>query len=714
MDFSMISHDQENWRNPLKPFHRSSLISSFLKAHRLRFFNNQYAVRSCNYDFLKYVLTGIDDSEGKNHEYLKLKSQMMYLFYNRYWIHTQYSEKDFSGKYLLSEKRKKHSPCLTKDSEKYLRSEKRKKHSPCLTKDSEKYLRSEKRKKHSPCLTKDSEKYLRSEKRKKHSPCLTKDSEKYLRSEKRKKHSPCLTKDSEKYLRSEKRKKHSPCLTKCFEKGPMYRNYQRNSVFSTLSKLKQFQPYIIQLLLTRTGHEYLNLIFLDTFLDLLAILRRSPKFLQFVSIFHDIRDGSKRILREKLCLSPRNPIREILSKCRHNFLVHVCEDILENESPLISTHLREFFVLNLILLLVTGYLVQTHLVFVSRFSNELQTEFEEVKSLMIPSYMIELEKLLDRYPISELNSFGLKDMFLVALKQLGNFLEERRGSASAGNMPRGGGPAYVVKSIRSKKNDLNLIDLIRIIPNPINRIAFLRNTRHLSHTSKAIYTLIRKRKNLNSDWIDDKIESWILNSDFIADKEREFMVQFSTLTTEKRIDQILRSLTNSDRLSKNNSGYQMIEQPGTIYLRNLIDIHKKNLLNYEFNTSCLAERRIFLAHYQTITYSETPCGANLLHFPSHGKPFSLRLTVSPPRGILVIGSIGTGRSYLVKYLATNSYVPFITVSVNKFLDNYPKGFDINDLFDEDDDDDDLFDEREGTIYSLLPRTEDRGIAGEPP
>lgn len=673
MDFSMISHDQENWRNPLKPFHRSSLISSFLKAQRLRFvptgrswkfvkdvridsegkhesfkfqfqvrleaprLNNQYAGRSWKYDFIKYVrteydITAMDYStamaflEGKNKyfKYLLLKSKMMDLFYNchRYWIHTQYSEK--------------------------------------------------------------SEKYLRKD-----------FSEKHLRKD-----------FSEKYLRSEKTKKHSPCLTKCFEKGPMYRNYQRNSVFSTLSKLKQFQPYIIQLLFTWTGHEYLNLIFLDTFLDLLAILRRSPKFQQFVSIFHDIRDGSKRILREKLCLSPRNPISEISSKCLHNFLVHVCEDILENESPLISTHLREFFVLILILLLVTGYLVQTHLFFVSRFSNELQTEFEEVKSLMIPSYMIELEKLLDRYPISELNSFGLKDMFLVALKQLGNFLEERRVSASAGNMPRGGGPAYGVKSIRSKKKDLNLIDLIRIIPNPINRIAFLRNTRHLSPTSKAIYTFIRKRKNVNSDWIDDKIESWILNSNFIADKEREFMVQFSTLTTEKRIDQILLSLTNSDRLSKNNSGYQMIEQPGTIYLRNLIDIHKKDLLNYEFNTSCLAERRIFLAHYQTMTYSETPCGANGLDFPSHGKPFSLRLAVSPPRGILVIGSIGTGRSYLVKYLATNSYVPFITVSLNKFLDNYPKGFDINDLFD--DDDDDLFDEREGTIYSLLPRNEDSG------
>ncbi|KAJ7941091.1 Protein Ycf2, partial [Quillaja saponaria] len=307
-----------------------------------------------------------------------------------------------------------------------------------------------------------------------------------------------------------------------------------------------------------------------------------------------------------------------------------------NESPLISTHLRspnvrEFLYSILFLLLVAGYLVRTHLLFVSRAYSELQTEFEKVKSLMIPSYMIELRKLLDRYPTSELNSFWLKNLFLVALEQLGDSLEEIRGSASGGNMLWGGGPAYGVKSIRSKKKYLNLIDLISIIPNPINRIAFSRNTRHLSHTSKAIYSLIRKRKNVNGDWIDDKIESWVSNSDSIDDKEREFLVQFSALTTEKRIDQILLSLTHSDHLSKNDSGYQMIEQPGAIYLRYLVDIHKKYLMNYEFNTSCLAERRIFLAHYQTITYSQTSCGANSFHFPSHGKPFSLRLALSPPR-----------------------------------------------------------------------------------
>ncbi|KAK7817361.1 protein ycf2 [Quercus suber] len=40
--FSMISHDQDNWPNPAKPFHRSSLIFFFYKANRLRFLNNPH------------------------------------------------------------------------------------------------------------------------------------------------------------------------------------------------------------------------------------------------------------------------------------------------------------------------------------------------------------------------------------------------------------------------------------------------------------------------------------------------------------------------------------------------------------------------------------------------------------------------------------------------------------------------------------------------
>ena len=225
---------------------------------------------------------------------------------------------------------------------------------------------------------------------------------------------------------------------------------------------------------------------------------------------------------------------------------------------------------------------------------------------------------MDGYPKSEPNSFWLKNLFLVAREQLEDFLAEILGFALFG-----GGPAYGVKFIQ--KRFFNLIDLISIIPNPINRITFSRNTRHLSHTSKEIYSWIRKGQRFQTH---DEIESWIETCDWFLDEERVYSFHFSTLRPEKGIDQILWSLTHIDRLVKSDYGYQMFEQAGAIYLRYLVDIHQKDLMNYEFNTSCLAERRLFLAHYQTITYPQTSCGANSFHFPSHGKPFSLRLALS--------------------------------------------------------------------------------------
>nr|YP_010423685.1 hypothetical protein RF2 [Laportea decumana]YP_010423702.1 hypothetical protein RF2 [Laportea decumana]USG97159.1 hypothetical protein RF2 [Laportea decumana]USG97176.1 hypothetical protein RF2 [Laportea decumana] len=690
--FSMISHDQDNWLNPVKPFHRSSLISSFYKANRLRFLNNpHHFCFYCNKGFPFYV----EKARIKNYDYTY--GQFLNILFIRNKIFSFHGGKK---KYAFLD-RDTISPIKLQVSNIFILND-------FPQNGDERYnlyksfhfpIRSDPFVRRAIYSIADISGTLLTEGQivnfertycQPLSDMNLSDSEgknlhQYLNfnSNMGLIHTPC----SEKYLPSEKRKKRALCLKKCLEKGQMYRNFQRDSAFSTLSKWNIFQTYM-PWFLTSTGYKYLNFIFLDTFSGLLPILSSSQKF---VSVFHDIMHGldiSWRILQKKLCLPQWNLISEISSKCLHNLLLSKEMIHRNNESPLISTHLRspnvrEFLYSILFLFLVAGYLVRTHLLFLSRAYSELQTEFERVKSLMIPSYMIELRKLLDRYPTSELNSFWLKNLFLVAREQLGDSLEEIRGSASGGNMLGGGGPTYGVKSIRSKKKYLNInlidmIDFISIIPNPINRIAFSRNTRHLSHTSKETYSLIRKIKKVNGDWIDDKIESWVSNSDSIDDKDREFLVQFSTLTTEKRIDQILLSLTHNDHLAKNDSGYQMIEQPGAIYLRYLVDIHKKYLINYEFNTSCLAERRIFLAHYQKITYSQISCGANSFHFPSHGKPFSLRLALALSRGILVIGSIGTGRSYLVKYLATNSYVPFITVFLNKFLDNKPKGFLIDD------------------------------------
>ena len=107
-------------------------------------------------------------------------------------------------------------------------------------------------------------------------------------------------------------------------------------------------------------------------------------------------------------------------------------------------------------------------------------------------------------------------------------------------------------------------------------------------------------------------------------------------------------------------------------------------MNYDFNTFYLIEIQILFTYYQTITYSQTLCGTNSFYFPHH-ETFTL-LTPSLFRGILVIGSIGTKESYLVKYLPINSNVPFITVCSNKFLLNNPKGFHFNDIDINDSDD----------------------------
>nr|YP_009440717.1 hypothetical chloroplast RF21 [Aristolochia contorta]YP_009440734.1 hypothetical chloroplast RF21 [Aristolochia contorta]ATI10676.1 hypothetical chloroplast RF21 [Aristolochia contorta]ATI10693.1 hypothetical chloroplast RF21 [Aristolochia contorta]UAU41069.1 Ycf2 [Aristolochia contorta]UAU41086.1 Ycf2 [Aristolochia contorta] len=708
--FSMISHDRDNWLNPVKPFHRSSLISSFYKANRLRFLNNPHhfwfycnkrfpfdveKTRTNNYDLTYGQFLNILFIRNKIFSSCVSKKNMFFLERDTLSpIESQVSAQvsdifipnDFpqSGDETYNLYKSFHFPIR---SDPFVRRAIYSIADISGTPLTEEQIVNFERTYCQPL----SDMNLSDSEGKNFHQYLSFNSSMGLI------HTPC----SEKYLPPGKRKKRSLCLKKCVEKRQMYRTFQRDSAFSNLSKWNLFQTYM-PWFLTSTGCKYLNFTLLDTFSDPLSILSSSQKFVSDIMHGSDISWPIPQ--KEWLAILPQwNLISEMPSKCLQNLLLS--EEMIHrnNESPVLliwrhlrSPNAREFLYSILFLLLVAGYLVRTHLLFVSRASSELQTELEKIKSLMIPSYTIELRKLLDRYPTSELNSFWLKNLFLVALEQLGDSLVEIWGSASGGNMLLGGGPVYGVKSIRSKKKYLNInlidiIDLISIIPNPINRITFSRNTRHLSRTSKEIYSLIRKRKNVNGDWIDDKIESWVANSDSIDDEEREFLVQFSTLTTEKRIDQILLSLTHSDHLSKNDSGYEMIEQPGSIYLQYLVDIHKKCLMNYEFNRSCLAERRIFLAHYQTITYSQTSCGANSFHFPSHGKPFSLRLALSPSRGILVIGSIGTGRSYLVKYLATNSYVPFITVFPNKFLNNKPKGYLIDDIDIDDSDDIDIDD-----------------------
>nr|YP_010689899.1 hypothetical chloroplast RF2 [Ceratostigma plumbaginoides]YP_010689917.1 hypothetical chloroplast RF2 [Ceratostigma plumbaginoides]WBR75608.1 hypothetical chloroplast RF2 [Ceratostigma plumbaginoides]WBR75626.1 hypothetical chloroplast RF2 [Ceratostigma plumbaginoides]WBR75690.1 hypothetical chloroplast RF2 [Ceratostigma plumbaginoides]WBR75708.1 hypothetical chloroplast RF2 [Ceratostigma plumbaginoides] len=493
------------------------------------------------------------------------------------------------------------------------------------------------------------------------------------------------------------------------EEGQMDKIFQRDSAFSNFSKSKWnlFQTYM-PWFLTSTGYKYLNFLFLDTLSDLQSSDHkfRSSNH-QFLSIFHEIMhipDRSWRILRRKWLILNRKwifherQIRErkfwkwtekatkrisgIPRKVSLLYKVYKARTHRNNESPLISTNLSSpLFYSILLLLLLVGYLVHTHLVRISRISSELQTELKGLKSVMIPSYNYnEVRKFQAEYPrLSETETdsflFWLKRRSQLARAELDSILEDIQLYVTERLVfVFGGGPARGVKVIIKNLflNPINLIFDLLSFMEPIAGITYLINRSYLSHTSKEMYSWIREEKYFETG---TEIEYWIENDAWIFDCQRDRLVQFSTLRTKKGINQILWSLTHSDPLLRNYSGYPMFEQPGAIYLRYLVDIHKKDLLNYEVNTSCLAERRIFLAHYQTIAYSRFPWGGIRMFDDKsiplslvdddNSIPFSLGLGISPPRGILVIGSQKTGRDHLVRSLAKTSYLPFIKVLLDK-------------------------------------------------
>ncbi|MBN8156671.1 DUF825 domain-containing protein, partial [Vibrio vulnificus] len=362
--FSMISHDQDNWLNPVKPFHRSSLISFFYKANRLRFLNNlHHFCFDCNKRFPFYV----EKARIKNSDFTY--GQFLNILFIR------------NKRFSLCGGKKKHA-FLERDTISPIESQVSNIFIPndFPQSDDERYnldksfhfpIRSDPFVRRAIYSIADisgtpltegqivnfERTYCQPLSDINLSDSAGKNLHQYLNfnSNMGLIHTPC----SEKYLPPEKRKKRSLCLKKCVEKGQMYRTFQRDSAFSTLSKWNLFQTYM-PWFLTSIGYKYLNLIFLDTFSDLLPILSSSQKF---VSIFHDIMHGSDiswRILQIPLYLPQWNLISEISSKCLHNLLLSEEMIYRNNEPPLISTHLRspnvrEFLYSILFLLLVTGY-----------------------------------------------------------------------------------------------------------------------------------------------------------------------------------------------------------------------------------------------------------------------------------------------------------------------------------------------------------------------
>nr|YP_009268393.1 hypothetical protein [Tsuga chinensis]BAV19299.1 hypothetical protein [Tsuga chinensis] len=415
-----------------------------------------------------------------------------------------------------------------------------------------------------------------------------------------------------------------PRFNERFKKQEIYRISRIDSIFSKWDLLKTYMPWFF----TPAWSKYIENILLDALPEIL--LHGSN---QFVSILRYIKHNIKHNIMHNIMLKLNilwelshplwepiqwklrtnllklsfrfrtnllnkflfltNPFNHFLSSCEDCFI----EETNDREKSFIWVHLRLLNVRGyeygiVIPFFVLGYFVLQYFKVISLAFIKLKIEFELIKYLKDPSYVIEFQKLMAHSVDDTSSSSSMK------------------------------------KKMKNRKLDS---------PITITRI------RELSR---------------------------LCSSMDISEREIELLVQF--LMTGKNISQFESNLTYSHNLFKNEFGYQVTGQPGLINLRYLAHTYQKDLMNYEFDQICLAERSVFLAFCQKITSSQILCPTNSIF---HGSPFSLHTGSLLSKGILLIGPMGTGRSYLVKGLAADSYVPLIRISLNKLLYseylNYP-------------------------------------------
>nr|YP_009667973.1 Ycf2 [Jubula hutchinsiae]QCW58748.1 Ycf2 [Jubula hutchinsiae] len=165
-----------------------------------------------------------------------------------------------------------------------------------------------------------------------------------------------------------------------------------------------------------------------------------------------------------------------------------------------------------------------------------------------------------------------------------------------------------------------------------------------------------------------KLRKWLINNKSLDLSRRKRNVLVQSLITYTRIKEYGFEPYTKQKLLNNKFDYWGDKQQGFLYLRYLIGIFRKNLVNYPL---FLADKWIFFASIQKIFSSHTLQQKKRVNLKFNKIPTPLQFGLSSSKGILLIGPIETGRSYLIKNLAADSCVPLLGIYTNKLLYNKP-------------------------------------------
>nr|NP_848105.2 Ycf2 [Adiantum capillus-veneris]NP_848121.2 Ycf2 [Adiantum capillus-veneris]Q85B60.2 RecName: Full=Protein Ycf2 [Adiantum capillus-veneris]AAP29436.2 hypothetical protein [Adiantum capillus-veneris]AAP29454.2 hypothetical protein [Adiantum capillus-veneris] len=171
-------------------------------------------------------------------------------------------------------------------------------------------------------------------------------------------------------------------------------------------------------------------------------------------------------------------------------------------------------------------------------------------------------------------------------------------------------------------------------------------------------------------FVKNEIDSWIFRreSSDILDSNKELLTQH-LVTTKILYRYASKSKFNYD-LSSNKIFHEPYPQDRSNVLAYLLQFWQNDLLGHKIRKLDPAEKWAFSALGRDILFSATTRRRDsLLNMPCRDIPISLQSGLLPSKGILLVGPVETGRSSLIRDVASNSYFPVVKLPLKKFIYN---------------------------------------------
>nr|YP_009032800.1 hypothetical chloroplast RF21 [Osmundastrum cinnamomeum]AHA59533.1 hypothetical chloroplast RF21 [Osmundastrum cinnamomeum] len=236
-------------------------------------------------------------------------------------------------------------------------------------------------------------------------------------------------------------------------------------------------------------------------------------------------------------------------------------------------------------------------------------------------------------------------------------------------------------SAASGSNSIHLwkrFEIIRYLIDPL-RGSYLRrvmsspSTNRMQTKDLLIYSLQRFLNYTNNiifySFIKNELDFWMVYKEGLDTLRlnKELLTQY--LITNKIISQYGSSLKSSSSSLSNRIDYGPSREQGFNSLRYSIGIFQKNLSKYKIRGSDPAEKWVLFAFQQNILSSTIIRQKSISNIPSRDVPIPLHSGLFPSKGISLIGPIETGRSYIIKNIAADSYLPLVRIPIKRLLYN---------------------------------------------